>query len=349
MSHSKNVPSINVVTSEPPAIEAPPQTASLTLSPVSPSSGPGHSRSPSDPSALEDAPPSPTLSASSVHFKTTTDLRGRTPGDGISSLQSVQQHGRKKSTTSFQTVTEPDHTNASAATSFTTAPPTDKAPMGRGDGSDALPTVTHINPLDDNTDPTPFAFKPYALAALLDPKTLEDLNTMGGLEGICTGLGTNPTRGLSAHSLGQGARDGEKSGGEGAFAASLSDRQRVYGTNSLPTRPSKSLPQFMWLAFKDKVLVCQHHSCNHCLLIFPLDSTECCRCNFLGPWHLSRCRRGARTRTLQRRPELALRTPACRLRGRCRHHHCHHHCRSSRFPQRLAKRATIPRAQREEG
>jgi len=274
MSHSKNVPSINVVTSEPPAepIEAPPQTASLTLSPVSPTSGQSHSRSPSDPKFLsapspggahpasptEDAPPSPTLSASSVHFKTTTDLRGRTPGDGISSLQAVQQHGRKNSATSFQTVTEPDHIGgpASAATSFTAAPSTEKAQTGKGDGSDAPPTVAHINPLDDNTDPTPFAFKPYALAALLDPKTLKDLNTMGGLEGICTGLGTNPARGLSAHSLGQGAGDGEKSGGEGAFAASLSDRQRVYGTNSLPTRPSKSLLQFMWLAFKDKVLVC---------------------------------------------------------------------------------------------
>ena len=60
----------------------------------------------------------------------------------------------------------------------------------------------------------------------------------------------NPTKGLSAHSLGQGARDGEKFGTKGAFAARLSDRQRVSGTNPLPTRPSKSL------ALKDKVLVC---------------------------------------------------------------------------------------------
>jgi Ca2+-transporting ATPase len=276
MSHSKNVPSINVVTSEPPAepIENPPQTASLTLSPVSPSSGgQGHSRSPSDPKFLtapsptgapasptEDAPPSPTLSATSVHFKTTTDLRGRSPGDGISSLQAVQQHGRKNSAASFQTVTEPDHNTvgvpASAATSFTAAPSTEKAPIGKGDASDAPATIAHVNPLEDNTDPTPFTFKPLALAALVDPKTLQDLDTMGGLEGICTGLGTSPTKGLSAHSLGQGAGDGERSGGEGAFAAPLSDRQRVYGTNSLPTRHSKSLLQLMWLAFKDKVLVC---------------------------------------------------------------------------------------------
>jgi len=276
MSHAKNVPSINVVTSEPPAksSEEPPQTASLNLSPVSPSSAQGHSRSPSDPKFLsapspigahpaspsEDAPPSPTLSASSVHFKTTTDLRGRNPGDGISSLQAVQQHGRKNSAASFQTVTEPDHASpggpASAATSFTAAPSAEKVPIGKGDGNDAPPTIAHINPLDDSTDPTPFAFKPNALAALVDPKTLKDLNAMGGLEGLCTGLGTSPTKGLSAHSLGLGAGDGERSGGEGAFAAPLSDRQRVYGTNSLPTRRSKSLLQLMWLAFKDKVLVC---------------------------------------------------------------------------------------------
>ena len=278
MSHSKNVPSINVVTSEPPVepTEIPPQaqSGSLTLSPVSPASGAqGHSRSPSDPKFLspspigahpasptEDAPPSPTLSASSVHFKTTTDLRGRNPGDGISSLQAVQQHGRKNSAASFQTVTEPDHATtggpASATTSFTVAPSAEKATIGKADGSDAPSTIAHINPLDDHTDPTPFAFKPYALAALVDPKSLKDLDTMGGLEGLCAGLGTNPSKGLSPHSLGEGAGDGEKSGGEGAFAAPLPDRQRVYGTNSLPTRRSKSLLQLMWLALKDKVLVC---------------------------------------------------------------------------------------------
>ena len=119
--------------------------------------------------------------------------------------------------------------------------------------SDVPSTIVHINPLDDNTDPTPFAFNPYALAALVHPKPLKGLDTIGGLEGLCAGLGTNPTKGLSAHSLGQGTGDGENSAGEGAegaFTAPLSDRQRVYGPNTEPTRPSKSL------ALKDKVLVC---------------------------------------------------------------------------------------------
>ena len=128
-----------------------------------------------------------------------------------------------------------------------------KAPIGKGDGSDPSSTVVHISLLDDNTDPTPLAFKLY----FVHPKPLKDLDAMGGLEGLCAG----PTKGLSAHSLGQGAGDGENSGGEGAFAAPFSDRRRVYGTNS-----SKSL------ALKDKVLVCEYHSPNHlhlALLIVP--------------------------------------------------------------------------------
>jgi P-type Ca2+ transporter type 2C len=291
MSHTRNVPSINVVTSEAPVDSDPPPryepvtqstTAQSPVSPTTTTSAQAHSRSPSDPgllsapspilarpaspaSSTEDAPPSPT---SAVHFKTTTDLRGHSPGDGMSSLQAVQQHARKNSAASFQTVTEPDHSSPAVPPSFATsvtagapalASPTKKRSSDdKEDGNDTpAATVPHINPVDDHTDPTPFAFKPLELAALVDPKTLQDLDKMGGLQGLCTGLGTSPTTGLSAHSLGQGAgADGEKSGGEGPFAAPLSDRQRVYGTNSLPTRASKTLLQLMWLALKDKVLVC---------------------------------------------------------------------------------------------
>ena len=265
---SPNLPSFEEITFEAstaPIQEAPPSPNSPN-SPDAGSQGPSRTPSPilvrpaSPTSSAEDAPPSPALSAFSVHFRTTTDLHGRNPGDGLSSLQTVQLHARKNAAASFQTVIEPDHPShpvlPSSATSFISAI-TAKNSVYKGDGNDALPTCVHINPNDDHTDPTPFAFEPYALAALVDPKTLKGLENIGGLEGLCTGLGTSPTKGLSAHSLGQGASfNGETSGGEGPFAAPLSDRQRVYGINTLPTRRSKSLVQYMWLALKDKVLVC---------------------------------------------------------------------------------------------
>ncbi|KAH9025691.1 calcium-translocating P-type ATPase [Lactarius deliciosus] len=43
----------------------------------------------------------------------------------------------------------------------------------------------------------PFAFKPYQLANLAYPKSLENLEKMGGVDGLLRGLGTNRRRGLS--------------------------------------------------------------------------------------------------------------------------------------------------------
>ena len=42
---------------------------------------------------------------------------------------------------------------------------------------------------------------------------------------------------------------------EAAINGSVDDRRRVYGPNILPTRPSKTLLQLMWMALKDKVLI----------------------------------------------------------------------------------------------
>ena len=47
--------------------------------------------------------------------------------------------------------------------------------------------------------------------------------------------------------------------GGDAYSGSLEDRKRVYGSNILPARKSKSLLQLMWLALKDKVLVSTSH------------------------------------------------------------------------------------------
>jgi Ca2+-transporting ATPase len=163
-------------------------------------------------------------------------------------------------------------------------------------------------------DVRPFAFKPLQLASLVDPKNLETLEGMGGVDALIHGLGTHPTHGLSietttppthfaspdpiVQSFTSSHMDdnpskldimvtspaGEQPQGlqsvvslrgsntslptafqssEGAYKASIDDRQRIFGHNVLPRRPIKSLFQLMWLALKDKVLV----SSKRCFLI----------------------------------------------------------------------------------
>jgi len=116
---------------------------------------------------------------------------------------------------------------------------------------------------DEHIDPTPFAFKPYHLASLVDSKNLETLESMGGTNYLLAGLGVDPTNGLTdgptmavAPPPGEGGEAGDKSPREGvAYTGSIEDRQRVYGFNTLPARKSKPLLELMWLAPKDKVLV----------------------------------------------------------------------------------------------
>ncbi|KAG6329880.1 hypothetical protein ID866_9209 [Astraeus odoratus] len=145
---------------------------------------------------------------------------------------------------------------------------------------------------DESVDTGPFAFKPYELASLLDPKNMDALEAMGGIESLLNGLGTDPVRGLLVGGLdhGGGSSDGRPGAGAGAsqrhdrdakshqnsaesnapelhipmavtgdghdpYRATMEERKRVYGENILPQRASKSLLGLMWLALKDKVLV----------------------------------------------------------------------------------------------
>lgn len=105
---------------------------------------------------------------------------------------------------------------------------------------------------EEDADLGPFEFKPYVLASMLDPKDLDSLCAIGGTEGLLKGLRTSSTKGL-----GQGHdRQGEGwEGGNGAYGADIEERRRVYGPNVLPHRVRRTLPQLMWLALKDKVLV----------------------------------------------------------------------------------------------
>ncbi|UZJ57064.1 hypothetical protein CBS101457_006384 [Exobasidium rhododendri] len=108
-------------------------------------------------------------------------------------------------------------------------------------------------------DPTPFRFKPVELGDLVDPKSVKRLREMGGVELLLASLGTDPLRGLSLDG-GAGGKDVESVEGSqhrpgGWVSASAEDRKRVYGTNILPEKKSKSLLLLMWLALQDKILI----------------------------------------------------------------------------------------------
>ncbi|KAG8728525.1 hypothetical protein FRC12_021666, partial [Ceratobasidium sp. 428] len=243
---------------------------------------PAHSRSPSDPTFLSpqgapsSAPPSPTFSnASSVHWQDSRALRQNEvdggPTGGMTSLlePGPTKHGRKASVTSYtSTVPDEKHSTLSPTPTGTTAAATllsdkKKSKKSGDDAEDAAPS--HIDPSQDQTDPTPFEQKPLVLASLVDPKNLPGLEGMGGTEGLMRGLGTDTNLGLRSWQYSDPTHrsDPESGNGGGAGAggdspitrATVEDRKRVYGVNQLPSRKSKSLLLLMWLALKDKVLV----------------------------------------------------------------------------------------------
>ncbi|KAF8640285.1 hypothetical protein AX16_010180 [Volvariella volvacea WC 439] len=146
-----------------------------------------------------------------------------------------------------------------------------KGKKGKGDSAVEMKTNHELElQADAETDPTPFLFKPYQLAHMLDPKSYETLERLGGTDGIMRGLGSSD-KGLSSAVLdaqpptaGPGAGNGASSPDDPEkvkelkgtpYSASRATRLRVYGENSLPRRRSKSLLELMWLAMKDKVLI----------------------------------------------------------------------------------------------
>ncbi|KAJ7608116.1 E1-E2 ATPase-domain-containing protein [Mycena polygramma] len=278
-----------------------------------------------DGASIITVPPSPTLSSrSSVHFSPTSlALRDNNPQLRNPSLllpprDESHSHQRKGSNATFATTTS-DTTEAdqspqreqelrhvkSNTTSVTTRVGSHSASRAKRDmaDSDAATTITDWkqaadlqedadldSDLDSSTDPTPFRFRSNDLAMMLDAKSLETLEYMGGIDGLLDGLGTASDVGLGGASLarveaglsspgaGVGVShrhdpekgnepvpaitladpEGEKSANwdsRAAFAASLDIRRHIYGKNVLPRRATKSLLSLMYTALKDKVLV----------------------------------------------------------------------------------------------
>ena len=114
---------------------------------------------------------------------------------------------------------------------------------------------SRLDPDNDNTDPTPFKEKPSRLAMMVDPKSLEELEKMGGTAGLLAGLGIDPKRGLTTTAAGAPRSGGEIGGSGPQWSADVEKRREIYGKNELPQRKGKSLFTLMWMAFQDKILV----------------------------------------------------------------------------------------------
>jgi len=61
---------------------------------------------------------------------------------------------------------------------------------------------------DEFVDSGPFKLRPFELASLLDPKSLEAHSAFGGVDAILEGLGIHRTRGLTIVSRGSSDRPG---------------------------------------------------------------------------------------------------------------------------------------------
>ena len=114
---------------------------------------------------------------------------------------------------------------------------------------------SRLDPDNDTTDPTPFKEKPSRLAMMVDPKSLEELEKMGGTAGLLAGLGIDPKRGLSTTAAGAPRGSGDMGGNGPQWSADVEKRREIYGKNELPQRKAKSLFRLMWMAFQDKILV----------------------------------------------------------------------------------------------
>ncbi|KAF8071684.1 calcium-transporting ATPase [Lyophyllum atratum] len=192
------------------------QTDAAMLSPYAP-------RSPTstavdtgdDSSSVNILPPSPTASTRSsihsVHFNNSTILRDNKP-------EAALGHARKSSNATFTSVsTVPDQASTSRDVSdldhqrtigSDTTTVAEHKENGRKDKKKGKKEVeeeqtSHQRELEQDRgfNPAPFAYRPYGLAHMLDPKSLDSLTAFGGIAGILAGLGTNAETGLSKDAL----------------------------------------------------------------------------------------------------------------------------------------------------
>jgi Ca2+-transporting ATPase len=225
-----------------------------------------HRRSPtqaSDPTHLSPGDPAVTGTPASALTPPSPTLTANSSSPTSDGLEPINENGHQRTLSSgaWSANTEKPSVYSKDMISPTTTKledeVVDEKRGKKGKKNKPPPPMSHLDPEKDTTDPTPYAEKPSRLAMLVDPKSLEDLEKIGGVSGVLNGLGVDPNVGLCTDGSNAGApRSSSDMPGQGAqWRTSLEDRRRVYGPNDLPHRPSKTLLQLMWIAFKDKVIV----------------------------------------------------------------------------------------------
>jgi len=156
---------------------------------------------------------------------------------------------------------------------WTPSPSTDAHGSEFGDGNIDTHLLFDESESNREDDPAPFAFtKTQVGKRLCDPKDLNFLGAIGGLDGLSLGLQVDLSKGLSPdedvidvpitledvwRAVSTGTRP-EIPCREIPLPQSntrFRDRRRVFGENEIPIRPPKNILQFMWIALHDKVLV----------------------------------------------------------------------------------------------
>jgi len=161
-----------------------------------------------------------------------------------------------------------DTTSPSVLSETVVGPDDDENPLKPDPGHEAAYKVAN----------NMFAFSPGHLDKMFQPKSIQALKAMGGIEGLEKGLQTDVKAGLSVDEgalstrvtfadvtgredenkhiyadVAEGQTAGHshhESNGDG-----FADRKRVFGVNRLPERAGKSIFQLMWIAFNDKILI----------------------------------------------------------------------------------------------
>ncbi|PLB53973.1 calcium-translocating P-type ATPase [Aspergillus steynii IBT 23096] len=92
---------------------------------------------------------------------------------------------------------------------------------------------------------SPFDYSPDQLNQLLNPKSLDTLNALGGLEGLARGLHVDVNTGLSVDEV--GAQEFSKGPADARF--------RAFGRNQLPPKKPKSIWRLAWITLHEAVLI----------------------------------------------------------------------------------------------